>query len=100
VANKLVDQLGTLDDAVAEAKKLAGIADDEAVERLILPEPKSFFEELLMGPSVESSARTMVKREIGTAAPGLLDLLGEATRLGKLFSEPAVTVMPFRVRIR
>jgi protease-4 len=100
VANKLVDQLGTLDDAVAEAKKLAGIADDEAVERLILPEPKSFFEELLMGPSVESSARTMLKREIATAAPGLLDLLGEATRLGKLFSEPAVTVMPFRVRIR
>jgi protease-4 len=100
VANKLADQLGTLDDAVAEAKKLAGIGESEAVERLILPEPKSFFEDLLMGPSLEASASRVVKRELQTTTPGLLDILDDAARLPRLFREPAVTIMPFRVRIR
>lgn len=100
VSNKLVDQLGTLDDAVDEAKKLAGIGENESVERLILPEPKSFFEELLMGPSLEAGARGMLKRELQAMTPGLLDVLDDATHLPRLFREPAVTVMPFRVRIR
>ena len=34
VANGLVDQLGTLDDAIAEAKKLAGVKPDEKVDLL------------------------------------------------------------------
>ena len=100
VANKLADQLGTLDDAVAEAKKLAGLGENDAVERLILPEPKSFFEELLMGPSLEASAGRTLKRELQATTPGLLDVLDDAARLPRLFREPAVTVMPFRVRIR
>jgi protease-4 len=100
VANKLVDQLGTLDEAVAEAKKLAGIDEKEDVERLILPEPKSFFEELLMGPSLEATARRAIASEVQATAPGLLEVLGDAARLPRLFREPGVTVMPFRVRIR
>jgi protease-4 len=100
VANKLVDQLGTLDDAVDEAKKLAGIGEDESIERLILPEPKSFFEELLMGPSLEAGAQQTLIRQLEATAPGLLDILGDATRLTRLFREPGVTVMPFRMRIR
>jgi protease-4 len=100
VANKLADQLGTLDDAVAEAKKLAGLGENDAVERLILPEPKSFFEELLMGPSLEASAGRTLQRELQATMPGLLDVLDDAARLPRMFREPAVTVMPFRVRIR
>jgi protease-4 len=100
VANKLVDQLGTLDDAVAEAKKLAGIDESETVERLILPEPKSFLEELLMGPSVEAKAGLSLKRELQATMPGLFDVLDDASRLPRLFREPGVTVMPFRARIR
>jgi protease-4 len=100
VINKLADQLGTLDDAVAEAKKLAGIDEGEAVERMILPEPKSFLEELLMGPSVEAKVRGELTRELKSAAPAVFDVLDDATRLPRLFGEPGVTVMPFRVRIR
>jgi protease-4 len=99
-ANKLVDQLGTLDDAVAEAKKLAGIDESETVERLILPEPKSFIEELLMGPSVEARATLKLKQELSATLPGLLDVLDDASRLPQLFREPGVTVLPFRARIR
>ncbi|NQW47415.1 MAG: S49 family peptidase, partial [Planctomycetes bacterium] len=42
----LVDRLGTLDDAIDEAKKLAGIGADEAIERVLLPEPRGLFDDL------------------------------------------------------
>ena len=42
----LVDELGTLQDAVAAAKTAAGLKADAEVELLVLPEPKSFFEQL------------------------------------------------------
>jgi protease-4 len=100
VINKLADQLGTLDDAVAEAKKLAGIEEGEAVERMILPEPKSFLEELFMGPSVEAKVRGELTQSLKSAAPAFFDVLDDATRLPRLFGEPGVTVMPFRVKIR
>ena len=38
---KLVDELGTLDEAVADAKRLAGLKDDEKVERLILAQAEN-----------------------------------------------------------
>ena len=44
VDNKLVDKLGTLDDAIAEAKSLAGLKADEPIDRLNLPKPKTFFD--------------------------------------------------------
>jgi protease-4 len=47
--NGLVDELGTLEDAIAGAKKLAGIDPAKEMELLILPKPTSFFEKLLEG---------------------------------------------------
>jgi protease-4 len=44
-ANGLVDELGTLDDAVAAAKKLAG-QEDKDLELLTLPRPRSFIEKI------------------------------------------------------
>ena len=46
VENKLVDRVGTLDDAVAAARSLAGIKADEPIDRLNLPKPKTLFESL------------------------------------------------------
>ncbi len=96
LSHKLVDQIGTLDDAVAEAKKLAGLEADAEIERLILPEPKSFIEELFGGAALETHAR----REVKLVAPLVNDVIGDAAMLSRLFAEPAVTVMPFRVRIK
>jgi len=42
----LVDRLGTLEDAIDEARELAGIGKDESFDRTLLPEPKGFFEDL------------------------------------------------------
>jgi protease-4 len=44
-ANGLVDELGTLDDAVAAAKKLAGVGNKD-LEILVLPKPRSILEKL------------------------------------------------------
>ncbi len=44
--SKLVDRLGTLDDAIDEARKLAKIAADEKLDPLLLPEPRGLFDDL------------------------------------------------------
>ena len=99
----LVDEIGTLDEAVADAKKLAGLKDDDKIERLILPKPKSFLEGLLGGSAVSSqtSAAAQMKamlpevlKEVG------LEQLGAAESLIRLFKEPAVFVMPYQIRVR
>ncbi len=92
VKNKLVDELGTLEDAVAAAKKLGGIAAEEKIDRLILPKPKTFFEELLGGGLVYSGVKSF--------APELLQQLQQAEGLKRVLSEPAVLTMPHAVRIR
>src|SRR5262245_23834196 len=47
-ANGLVDELGTLDDAIADAKKLAGV-EGKDLEILTLPKPRSFIDRLTEG---------------------------------------------------
>lgn len=51
----LVDELGSLDDAVNAAKALAGIGADEAVGRRVLPRRSSFFEMLTKGLEGQAS---------------------------------------------
>jgi protease-4 len=92
VANGLVDKLGTLEMAVTDAKVLAGLAADEKVEILSLPKAKSFFDQLLEGPSVETKVELL--------APELVGVARKAAQLRAMFAKPAVTVMPFEVRFR
>ena len=62
--NGLIDQLGTLQDAIVLAKKAAGLKADAEVELLILPQPKSVFEQLFgdgaVAPDMESSMPDVV----------------------------------------
>lgn len=48
-ANGLVDELGTLDDAVTFAKKEAGIDPKQEMELLMLPKPTSFLDQIAEG---------------------------------------------------
>ena len=92
VANGLADEVGTLEDAVAEVKRMAGVGDDKKVDTLILPEPKSIFEQLFGGTDIETEARVL--------APELVEAARMASTIRRLFAEPAITLMPFVVRIR
>jgi protease IV len=92
VANGLADQLGTLEDAIAEAKTLGGIMGDEKVDLLLLPKPKGLLEQLLGGSSVEAEIRAL--------APEMVEAIQMGSELRKLFAEPAVMIMPYRVRFK
>ncbi len=104
--NGLVDELGTLSDAMKHAKTAAGLKEDDKVETLILPTPKSFFDQLL--GSAEGQGDPLVGgglvdgASIGGAMiePKLARLLGEAEILRRLFAEPSVLVLPYHVNIR
>ncbi len=99
--NGLVDKVGSLNDAIAAAKRKAGIKADEKVELQVLPEAKSFFEELFGGSSITEEAAS--PRVIGSdlALPAAVNrAMRQATTWLKLFEKPGVTIMPFAVEIK
>ncbi|NBS33363.1 MAG: signal peptide peptidase SppA [Planctomycetia bacterium] len=60
----LVDQLGTLDVAVAEAARLAGLEESTQPERLLLPEPRGLFDEFLGVDAGRSPSPAVVTRHL------------------------------------
>jgi protease-4 len=115
----LVDRLGTLDDAIDEAKKLAGIDEDEAVERVLLPEPRGLFDDLFgmagdaapvarLADAGAASGSSFAREALVRAAllarmagmPGLEGLAAEADALVQLSSGRPLMMLPMRVRVR
>ena len=91
-ANGLIDELGTLSDAIAEAKKAAGLKAAEKVELMILPRPRTIFEQLFGDPSASTALKEV--------APELLDHLLNTRLLRRLLSEPTLLWMPYAVEVR
>ncbi|HBO44429.1 MAG TPA: signal peptide peptidase SppA [Planctomycetaceae bacterium] len=89
----LVDEIGTLHDAVAAAKEAAGLDADEEVQLLILPRPRSFFEQLFEDPSASTDA---VVRAAGPVA----EYLGQTAVFQRLFNEPILMWMPYRIELK
>jgi protease-4 len=109
LAKGLVDRLGTLEDAIAEAKRLAGIGEEESVDRLLLPEPRGLFEDLF-GAAGTTDESLVGLAAAGLAARGLLpggidggllqSLTPVADSLLLLASERPLTLLPVRVVVR
>lgn len=83
----LVDELGGFRHAVDVAKKLAGIAPETRVRRVVFPEPKDPFRELLrkaLRGEIESPAAAAMARLTHTLRP-LIDVVGllEQPRQGR-----------------
>ena len=95
-ANGLIDQVGTLADAITEAKKAAGLKPDEDVELLILPEPRTIFEQLFEGPSLS----TGYPLGVAAGSPELLETLRQGQLLRRLFAEPTLLWMPYAVKLK
>src|SRR6266478_4522484 len=65
----LVDEYGGLDQAIEIAKQLANIPADKGVQRVIMPRPPSFFEQLMSsGGGDDSETRAAVKQREAIAA--------------------------------
>ncbi len=60
----LVDELGTFDDALAAAKKLAGLKPDAAVELTFYPESKTLFQRLVEKEDEGARWEAMVKAAV------------------------------------
>ena len=97
----LVDRLGTLDDAIDEAKRLAGLAADDEIERVLLPEPRGLFDDLfgMTGPTLPPSAGAdLVARMIGL--PGIEAVRAHAGTLSAVTSGRPQLLLPMRVKLR
>jgi protease-4 len=88
----LIDGLGTLEDAVRAAKEAAGLKPDEKVDLETLPEPKTFFEQLLD----QDSAMTRVRAALPEAAYAL----ASAELIRRVFREPSLLLMPYRLEVK
>ena len=96
--NGLVDGLGTLHDAIEEAKKLAGLDQEDDVQIEVLPEPTNFFETLFGGLDKEEEVR--ISRTLEELSPEMIDVARTAYALRAVFHQPAALVMPFELEIK
>lgn len=98
----LVDEIGTLEDAIAYAAKEAGLEGDK-YERLQLPKPTSPFESLIGPIDGDAAARARqaaVQDVLRGLSPELADQLRGADVMTLLSKEPRLTVMPFRIVVK
>ena len=87
----LIDSLGTLKDAVAAAKVAAGLKADAEVDLMVLPEPKSFFEQLFGDSSAEADFDSLL--------PAGFKILQQTKMLRQLLSERILLWMPYAVEV-
>jgi protease-4 len=97
--NGLVDEFGGLDRAIAIAKQLANIPADKEVNRVILPYPQTFLQQLLS--AADTSTEVQQQRAVFAALP---EDARRAFRFMKLLDQmksgQSMLVMPFELRIK
>lgn len=96
----LVDEIGGLERAVEVAKELANLPKDKDVDRVILPYPRTFLQELMSG---ELEMRSQTKQRQAT-----LSLLPEDAQravrymalMERMKTGESMLLMPFELRIK
>jgi protease IV len=100
----LVDELGTLDDAVAYAAKLGGLPAGEKTERWLLPAPVNPLEAIFGSMDSDAESSTSLNRGLAQTlrqiSPELAETLQGAWLVNLLAREPRLTLMPFQLRVR
>ena len=100
----LVDEYGGLDKAIELAKQLANIPADKGIERVVLPQPPTFFQQLMdvddeSGDQVSAEAKQQAS--ILSALPeDVRQTLRYAQLLDRASKGEAIYLMPFRLRIK
>jgi protease-4 len=99
--NGLVDEIGTLRDAIQAAKRLAGLDPDEKYQLRLLPEVKNPLEELL-GASSDAEKEVALSGLVPLVqlAPELRGPLRHALQLRQVMQEPVALMMPYWFEIK
>jgi protease-4 len=98
--NGLIDEVGSLEDAIAGTKKMAGMADDADMELLYLPKPPSFLEMLMESKGEAGAKATLESLPILKDLPELTSRFSTLAGLLRLRGEAVWVVMPYRVDVR
>jgi protease IV len=97
----LVDEFGGLDKAVEVAKQLAKIPADKGVERVILPYPTTFLQELLSGGGENSNAEVQQQRAVYAALPeDARRALRYMALMDRMKNGETMLLMPFDLRVK
>ena len=101
----LVDEYGGLDKAIEIAKQLAKIPAEQSIQRVIMPKPPSFFEELMnSGDDGDSDARSAQAKQQAAILEAMPVDVRRALRYAQLLdrsrSGEAIYMLPFDLRIR
>lgn len=95
--NGLIDALGSLEDAVAEAKVLGGLKADTEVDYLLLPKGRSLLDSLMEGDN--PFGFSLGAKELARF-PEMRDGIHQAASLLQLRQEPVHLLLPVGIRLR
>jgi protease-4 len=97
----LVDEFGGLDKAIEVAKQLAKIPADKGVERVILPYPTTFLQELLSGGGENSNTEVQRQRAVYAALPeDARRALRYMALMDRMKNGETMLLMPFDIRVK
>jgi protease-4 len=97
----LVDDFGGLDKAIEVAKQLANIPADKGVQRVILPYPQTFLQQILSGGGENSNTKVEQQRAIAAALPeDARRALRYMALMDRMKDGETMMLMPFDLRIK
>src|SRR6266852_5455744 len=100
----LVDEYGGLDKAIEVAKQLAKIPAEMSVQRVILPHPPGFFEQLMSGGGEDDAdAKVKTKQQeaiLATLPEDFRHALRYAQMLDRARNGEVMLLLPFDLRIK
>jgi len=100
----LVDEYGGLDKAIEIAKQLAKIPAEQSIQRVIMPQPPSFFDQLMNSDDGDADASSAQARQQAAVLEAMPVDVRRALRYAQLLdrsrSGEAIYMLPFDLRIR
>jgi protease IV len=97
----LVDEFGGLDKAIEVAKQLANIPADKGVERVILPYPQTFLQQLLSGSNENANTKVEQQRMVYAALPeDARRALRYMQLMERMKNGESMLLLPFDVRVK
>ncbi len=95
----LIDAIGSLDDAITDAKVMGGLEKTTEVDYLILPKPRSFLENLEEGGSPFASLSSK-ELSVLTKLPELREHGMMVDAMMQMRTEPVWVMLPHGIRVR
>jgi protease-4 len=98
--NGLVDEFGGLERAVAIAKQLANLPADKEVNRVILPYPQTFLQQLLNAGDSTSSEQQQTRAVVAALPEDARRTLRYMKLMDQMKNGQSMLLMPFDLTIR